>query len=78
MLKGGHEQYTDEAGNKVSVEDFRRALSEWKPFIDWIRDWRAGRFTMTLSEWNSLPPIGKELIKIHDRIKSEIGPKKKT
>jgi hypothetical protein len=76
VLKGGHIQYQDENGKDVTIDQFNEALQEWFPFINSLRMWRKGLFTITLTEWNQMPPILKELIDLHDRIVSEIKPKK--
>jgi hypothetical protein len=76
VLKGGHCVYQDEYGVDVTVDQFRRALIEWLPFIESVRDWRSGRFTITLTEWNQMPPIIKELIDLYDKIKADLKPKK--
>jgi len=77
LLKGGHAQCKDETGHDVTVQEFYHAIDEWKAFIEWVHDWRAGRFTMTLSEWRNLPEIGHTMIRLHDKIRSEIKPKSK-
>jgi len=72
VLKGGRIEYEDESGHKVSVQEFQNALREWMPFIKSIQDWRSGLFVMTLTEWNALPPITRELIELHDKIAGEV------
>lgn len=71
VLKGVKKLY-DENQKEVSIDEIRKALSQCYPFIKSMTDWRAGRFTITITEWQKMPALIKDLITLHDNIISEM------
>jgi len=62
------EHVTDANGRRFTPDEFVQACEEWSEFIDAIDSWRAGRFSVSLTEWAQLPQIVKDYIEMHDRI----------
>ena len=77
-MKGAAIEDQDEHGHTLTAEEFQAGINEWWPFIRSVREWRAGSFTITLTEWNELmPPILKDLLSLHDKILAEMPKRKK-